>query len=457
MIMKAYIQKYKLTFLFLFLLISGVVKGQTNIRYQVYEPEYFFACRQATPIDLFKAANMFVSPEYGYWGDINGVPYNGKPYKKKDPTPTDPNPLDSDTIKERRYTNGNIFIPPILESDTGVYNFYFYFTSTKDYCGIKQGTTFQLSLYLGSLGCIMPISGMLDNTHLFCYNSTIDLGPKSTREPISRPVTIENLLLAHSENPLSWKKDRSMNGDWVEIDVYTDREHQNHRGDGDMEIDLLNSYDSTYYVIIHGLDDQEYSDSISIRVFPESSFTITFDPSDIANPLSIKEYDIDDKITIKVDTTGFQFSYYKFLMNNNNLNKYYLGGDSISNEITLSALAFTGVEDFIEVIATDINKCIVRREEKVIVNVPFPTVFTPDGDGINDVFLGGEKFRNREFHLEISNRWGSQLYSGESGWDGTYRGNYVPPGTYLYVLILKTDNGASRTIKGTVTLIRENK
>jgi gliding motility-associated-like protein len=449
MIMKAYIQKYKLAFLFLFLLISGVVGGQTNITYQVYEPEYFFACRQATPIDLFKAANMFVSPEYGYWGDINGVPFNGKPYKE------------TDTIKERRYTNGNIFTPPILESDTGTYNFYFYFTSTKDYCGITKGTAFQLSLYLGSRGCIKPISGDLDNAHKFCYDNSIDLGPKGTGEPLPRPVTIENLLLRHSTDPEKWKKKttRPTDDEWVDIDVYTDREHQNYRGSGDMEIDLLNSYDSTYYVIIHGTD-QEYSDSITIKVYPKSAFTITFDPEDLLNNKT-KEYDIDAKITIKVDTVGLgsqsPFQYYTYMMNGKNLNKYFLGGDSTKNEITLSALVFSDVADFIEVIATDINNCIVRDDASVEVHVPFPTVFTPDGDGINDVFLGGDKFRNREFHLEIFNRWGNTLYMGESGWDGTYRGNNAPPGTYLYVLLLKTEDGATRTIKGTVTLIRESR
>jgi gliding motility-associated-like protein len=166
---------------------------------------------------------------------------------------------------------------------------------------------------------------------------------------------------------------------------------------------------------------------------------------------------MDEQITIGLDTHGFDFDYYTFFMNNKNLNKYYLGGDTTKNEIVLSALAFSGVEDFIEVVATDKNSCIVRAVDNVIVRVPFPTVFTPDGDGVNDIFLAGEKFRNREFHLEINNRWGNQLYSGESGWDGTYRGNKVPPGTYLYILILKMEDGSSKTIKGTVTLIRQNR
>jgi gliding motility-associated-like protein len=441
--MNTHIQKYKLTFFFLFLLISGIAKGQTiqSIEYWVYDEQYEFACRKAVAIDLFKAAKMYVSPESGYWGDVNGVPYNGKPYATVD------------TIKERKYTNGNIFDPPTSVADTGMYHFYFYFTSSNDYCGITKGTRFILHLHLGTYGCLESISGELDNDHYFCFNSSVDMSPKG-KHTFTQPVTLENLLLTYSNDPTFWKKDRSMNNDWVDIDVYTDRSHNNHIGNGDMVIRLDSAYSTTYYVIIHQGVRGEYSDSINITVYPQSHFEIRYSPDDVK--YASREFGIDDKITIRVDTED-GFDYYKFLLNNQDLNKYYFGGDSTKSEITLSALVFSGTEDFLEVIATDKNQCIVRESDNVTVHVPFPTVFTPDGDGINDVFLGGEKFRNREFHLEVSNRWGNLLYSGESGWDGTYRGNKVAPGTYLYVLLLKQEDGSIRTVKGTVTLIRESR
>jgi gliding motility-associated-like protein len=464
MIMKAYIHKYKLALLFLFLLISGVARGQQieSMVYNVYDPKYFFACDKATPIDLFKASNLYVSPENGYWGDINGVPYNGKPYKKEVVN----NPNAPDPLKERKYTNGNIFTPPISIADTGTYTFYFYFTSPKEYCGIKNGTKFVLNLYLGSLGCLMPISGELFNAHSFCFNSSVDLS--LDKYEFSKPVTVGDLLFEHLEDVPDDpndpdKPDRSkwqrLAGDskWVPIEVYSDRELKNRVNEGelDMNVRLDSAYNVTYYLLILG-HNHKYTDSINIIVYPESKLEIFYSP-DIINDIN-KTYDIDDQITIKVDTSGeYKFRDYTFMLNNTNLNKYYLGGDITKNEITLGALAFSGVEDFIKIIATDIHNCIVQTEENVVVPVPFPTVFTPDGDGINDIFFGGEKFRNREFHLEVSNRWGSLLYSGESGWDGTYRGNKVPAGTYLYVLILKTDKGSSRTVKGTVTLIRENR
>jgi gliding motility-associated-like protein len=447
--MTAYIQKYKLVFFLLFLLITGYASGQQTIDsmvYTVYEEQYIFSCGKATSIDLFKAAKLYVSPEHGYWGDIYGVPYNGKV-----------GVIDT-TLKERIYTDGNVFTPPVSVADTGMYRFYFYFTSSKGYCGIKNSTRFILNLYIGTYGCMEPVSiGELDNTHYFCYGSSVDMNPAGRHEFV-KPVTIENLLLQYSKNPIEWKKDRSMNSDWVDIDVYSDRERKNRIGNGDMTIDLTpaaGSYDTTFYVIIYQGPSGVFSDSISITVYPQSSLEVFYSPDILAD--QNKEYDMDDQITITVDTSEFKFDYYSFFMNNQNLNRYYLGGDTTRNEITLSALSFTGVEDFIEIIATDKNNCLVRYEDNVVVRVPFPTVFTPDGDGINDVFLGGDKFRNREFHLEVFSRWEGRLYYGESGWDGTYRGNKVPPGTYMYVLIIKLEDGSQKTIKGTVTLIRESR
>jgi gliding motility-associated-like protein len=443
--MNTHIYKYKLTFFLLFVLIAGLAKGQPKIDSMVYtvnDSRYIFACRKATPVDLFKAANLYVSPENGYWGDVRGVPYDGK--------------IDAaGAIKERKYTDGNIFTPPTSEADTGTYKFYFYFTSSKGYCGITNNTRFVLNLYIGTYGCMEAISGELDNTHYFCFGSSVDMSPRGKHE-FTKPVTIENLLLTYSNDPLKWKKDRSWNSDWVDIDVYSDSTRKNKIGTGDMAIDLNSAYDTTFYVIIHMGREGDFSDKINITVHRKSELEIYYSPDILKET---RDFDIDERITIKVDTSNYSFKDYTFMLNSQNLNKYYFGGDITKNEITLSALVFTGsgAEDLIEIIATDKNNCIVKYDTNAVVNVPLPTVFTPDGDGINDIFLGGEKFRNREFHLDVSNRWGNLLYSGESGWDGTYRGNKVPPGTYMYVLSLKLDNGSTRMVKGAVTLIRESR
>ncbi|MBK9287199.1 MAG: PKD domain-containing protein [Flavobacteriales bacterium] len=65
-----------------------------------------------------------------------------------------------------------------------------------------------------------------------------------------------------------------------------------------------------------------------------------------------------------------------------------------------------------------------------------PNAFTPDGDGINDVFtIGG--YGEKEVDLMIFDRWGEQLYQTTSllrPWDGTYNGQPVKQDVYVYVL-----------------------
>ena len=75
--------------------------------------------------------------------------------------------------------------------------------------------------------------------------------------------------------------------------------------------------------------------------------------------------------------------------------------------------------------------------------------FTPNGDGINDLFRKGDFIR-------VFSRWGVELFSGIEGWDGRYKGSMVSAGTYYFVQEIRDINGGLiRTEKGSVTLIIE--
>lgn len=90
-------------------------------------------------------------------------------------------------------------------------------------------------------------------------------------------------------------------------------------------------------------------------------------------------------------------------------------------------------------------------------NLFYPRAFTPNNDNLNDVFNVYGQFID-EFEMSIFNRWGELMYTTNEiseGWDGTFKGNQMPEGTYTF--IVKIFDRAGRNIKesGSVLLLRK--
>ena len=90
-------------------------------------------------------------------------------------------------------------------------------------------------------------------------------------------------------------------------------------------------------------------------------------------------------------------------------------------------------------------------------SILIPNVFTPNGDGQNDVFMvDGTNLESVE--AEIFNRWGLSMYSWNQvngGWNGrTTSGTEVPDGTYFYIITAKGLDGTEYFKKGAFSLIR---
>ncbi len=86
-----------------------------------------------------------------------------------------------------------------------------------------------------------------------------------------------------------------------------------------------------------------------------------------------------------------------------------------------------------------------------------PNVFTPNGDGMNDVFtINTTGVKN--FSIEIFNRWGEKVFESESpmiSWDGrTSAGVRASDGTYYYILkATSLDNSHNWSQNGYLQLI----
>lgn len=87
-----------------------------------------------------------------------------------------------------------------------------------------------------------------------------------------------------------------------------------------------------------------------------------------------------------------------------------------------------------------------------------PNAFSPNGDGINDVFKVSYKSLVR-FNAYVFNRWGQQLYHWglsdiDNGWDGTYKGKQVKDGVYFIVVEAEGSDGIKYRHRGDITILR---
>jgi gliding motility-associated-like protein len=93
-----------------------------------------------------------------------------------------------------------------------------------------------------------------------------------------------------------------------------------------------------------------------------------------------------------------------------------------------------------------------------IINIlnDLPSAFTPNGDGVNDVFqLRG--FGITKMTLRVYNRQGLMVFETRSqniGWDGKYKGLAQPMDAYAWTLDVEYFSGEKLRKKGDVTLIR---
>ena len=84
-----------------------------------------------------------------------------------------------------------------------------------------------------------------------------------------------------------------------------------------------------------------------------------------------------------------------------------------------------------------------------------PTVFTPDGDGINDYFLPVGK-DVASYRITIFNNWGMKVYNTATGpWNGIEQnGKQLAAGSYVYKMQVEFNDGNTKTYVGQVNLIR---
>lgn len=202
-------------------------------------------------------------------------------------------------------------------------------------------------------------------------------------------------------------------------------------------------YDITLYVTsINGcLDSLTIDSMIWVHPKPIADFTPHPDEIDI----------LDAGIYFQNTSDNTHYSYWTF------------GDGNTSHETNpFHSYVDTGTYHVVLVIITEYG-CRDTADRYVTVNEAFtfyaPNAFTPDHNGINEVFLvKGIGIDNSTFVMRIFDRWGQQIFESydiEEGWDGTFKGKKIQEtGLYTYTIYFKDVFHRKHKYVGTVLLLR---
>ena len=211
---------------------------------------------------------------------------------------------------------------------------------------------------------------------------------------------------------------------------------------------LAGVYDVTLEVISpHGCENSLTKKKyITVLPKPEAKFVMNPDKTTIFNTI----VQFEDKSQGNV--VDWQWDFAGFGTSQQQNPKYQFPADTGDYIITLKVITKDGCENSTEEVLR------IGSEYNFYV----PNSFTPNGDGLNDVFAPvGIGVDPNEYSLYIYDRWGTLVYSSKSlsqPWDGRYQSNNkeAENGVYVWKIIANdaTDDHTPHEYKGTVTLIR---
>jgi gliding motility-associated-like protein len=84
-----------------------------------------------------------------------------------------------------------------------------------------------------------------------------------------------------------------------------------------------------------------------------------------------------------------------------------------------------------------------------------PSAFTPNGDGVNDVFRVRGLREDLPVAFSIFDQWGRRIFyteDAQEGWDGAFLEQAAAPATYVYLLLYQNEHGQPQRLTGLVTL-----
>ena len=145
----------------------------------------------------------------------------------------------------------------------------------------------------------------------------------------------------------------------------------------------------------------------------------------------------------------------------------WTGIDSIGCANCLTQIVAPIITTAYSVSVTSADGCADRDSMTVFVNTDYklyiPNIFSPNGDGINDVIMiSADESVHEIASFSIFDRWGNLVFGAEyfqpndasRSWDGKLNGEAMNPGVFTFRVVVDFSDGESEVIYGDITLVR---
>lgn len=297
----------------------------------------------------------------------------------------------------------------------------------------------------------------------YCYQQTtnytngsrsISLQKCATAMSTDIPTVVENIstIVGTNSVELRWTQDpafnangysitKSINGSFAERDTVTAATYT----DNAYTLDVTSCYTINYE------DACENKSPVSVEVCPLMLLGSLLEDNVVSlswNAYSGWENGVDHYIVEKFNEQGQLVRTF-----NAGTNVTYVDNtQDLQNQIAVYRI--TAIANEAGVVSSISNTITIIKDP----NLFSPTAFTPNADGLNDIFnVFGQYIE--VFEMSIFNRWGEMMYNTndiEQGWNGFYKGNLMPEGTYVFRATITDQAGRSFDRSGTILLLRKN-
>jgi gliding motility-associated-like protein len=211
-------------------------------------------------------------------------------------------------------------------------------------------------------------------------------------------------------------------------------------------IKVANPFDAIRLTVVDVNGCSATTDPVQVIVDPLPSVTIRKDSA----------YSFADDILLEAVNASLNVSNFE----------WFRSGISLANTGTTPSFSTSADEtSFYSVVITDLNGC--KQKDSLLIRVSkevfIPNSFSPNGDGNNDRFIV-YGFGVREILFQVWDRFGNVVYessdpeqcverslspqSSQKGWDGKFKGDLLPPGSYIWTVKGKFNSGDDLKVEG---------